>query len=49
MLKALTHSMEENYFENLRYRYCSCLVKDKLTELKCKAGKEWSDDVMVSI
>ena len=38
MLKALTHSMEANYFETLRYRYFSCLVKSKLTELNCKAG-----------
>jgi hypothetical protein len=48
MLKALTHSKEANYYENLIYRYSRCLVKSKLAELNCKAG-EGSDDIMVSI
>lgn len=38
MLKALTHSKEANYYENLRYRYGRCLVKRKITELNWKAG-----------
>jgi hypothetical protein len=38
MLKALTHSKEANYYENLRYRYFRYLVKSKQTELNCKAG-----------
>lgn len=38
MLKALTHSKEANYFKNPRYRYFSCLVKSKVTELNCKPG-----------
>jgi hypothetical protein len=49
MLKALTHYVEANYFENLSYRYFNCLVNAKLTKLNCKAMNEVGDDVMVSI